>query len=178
MYLTPNNLSGLGATSAAKAQKKLVKIAAKEAKHDAKIAAKVAKYGADSAKAKKVLAKEAKHDTKLSAKIAKYQAAANSQALATPVTAPPVVTPPPTSSTPAPVAAAESVATLAPSPTSLVASSPAPVPGSMFDFGTPTDSAGSQASAAPAESGSNMMPIILGVAALGAILLLGKKKRG
>jgi LPXTG-motif cell wall-anchored protein len=184
MYMGTNNLGDLGKTSPTKAAAKLQKIAAKEAKHDAKIAAKLVKYGEGSAKAAKVLAKEAKHDAKLQKKVDKFAAIAQS-VLAPPSTVP-AITPSPSPvsvSTPAtvspmpqvsppvpsiaPVPAAESFAPTLSTPPNLY--TPAPT-------ATPDTSA---APAAPADSGSNM-PLILGAAALGlgALFLLGKKKRG
>lgn len=182
MYMGTNNLGDLGKTSPTKAAAKLVKIAAKEAKHDAKIAAKIVKYGEGSAKAQKVLAKEAKHDTKLGAKVAKYQAIA-AQGVAPPPTVPAITTPPPPVSvtTPATVSPLPQVSppvpSVAPPPAAESFMPSISQPASLF---TPAPAATPDtATAAPAESGSNM-PLILGAAALGlgALFFLGKKKRG
>lgn len=186
MYVT-QGLSGLGATSAAKLQKKLDKIAAKETKHDTKIAAKIAKYAAagKSTKVAKVQAKEAKHDAKLAKKVGKY-----SSALATvSAVVPQIIAPAPVTSSPktppgqyagepaviptvAPPAAADSTATLAP-PSNYGYGG-----GSASNFGPPTDQPQfdpQTAQVAPADESSNM-PLYVGLAALGAFLFMKKRR--
>lgn len=184
------DLDGMGATSAAKAQKKIDKITTKEAKHDAKIAAKVAKYTAagKTAKAQKVVAKEAKHDTKIGAKLAKYAGILNAASAATQAVATgnPTLPATPTDAAAAVLATAANLPGVVPLAQQVVASATQPgstIPdAAMFNPMSPGIPSADPA-AAPVDSGggfslASVPPWGWAAAGVGALLLFKGMKRG